>query len=214
MNMRRMVITGAAALAACGVLGLAPPAAQASSAAAPTWTVAPGGSITAAAGHTRLGDTSSGAGINCRSSNGGAILASGSGLRGRGIAVITSLAFSTCFGGELTLTTTASANNPWPLNAASYDATTGVTSGNITNFMATVSGTGCSATLAGATATTPGTVKVRYTNSTHTLKLRRSGGTLHFWNVSGCPGLFNDGDAAKFTTANYTVTPGQTITRP
>jgi len=36
--MRRIVITGAAALAACGVLGMVPAAVQASSASAPTWT--------------------------------------------------------------------------------------------------------------------------------------------------------------------------------
>ena len=38
MKVRRIVIAGAAALAACGALGLAPPAAQARSASAPTWT--------------------------------------------------------------------------------------------------------------------------------------------------------------------------------
>jgi hypothetical protein len=38
MKVRRIVITGGAALAACGVLGLAPAAVQASSASAATWT--------------------------------------------------------------------------------------------------------------------------------------------------------------------------------
>jgi hypothetical protein len=38
MNVRRIVIGGAAALAACGVLGMVPPAVQASSAPVATWT--------------------------------------------------------------------------------------------------------------------------------------------------------------------------------
>jgi hypothetical protein len=38
MKPSRMVIAGAAALAACGVLGMVPPAVQASSASAATWT--------------------------------------------------------------------------------------------------------------------------------------------------------------------------------
>jgi spermidine/putrescine-binding protein len=38
MTMRTIMIRGAATLAACGVLGMAPAAAQASSAPVPTWT--------------------------------------------------------------------------------------------------------------------------------------------------------------------------------
>jgi hypothetical protein len=212
MNIRGIVITGAAALAACGVLGIAPPAAQASSTVAPTWTVAPGGSITAAAGKTILEDTTTSTAVEC-SSKGAGSLKSGSGLAGRRIGKITSLAFNSCAGGGLTVTTTASPTNPWPLNAQSYNGTAGVTSGTITNLMFTFSNSSCSFTVAGTTATTTGTVKVRYTNSTHTLKVNPTGGTLHFWNVS-CPGVtINDGDIATLTET-YKVTPGQTITSP
>jgi hypothetical protein len=38
MNVRRIVIAGAAALTACGVLGMAPAEAQQSSASGPAWT--------------------------------------------------------------------------------------------------------------------------------------------------------------------------------
>ena len=38
MKARKIVIAGSATLAACGVLGMAPPAVQASSASPPTWT--------------------------------------------------------------------------------------------------------------------------------------------------------------------------------
>jgi hypothetical protein len=213
MSIRGIVITGAAALAACGVLGIAPPAAQASSAAARGWTVTPGGNIAATSGGILLEDTTiGGPGIVCSSSAAGG-LRSGSGLAGTGIGGITALALSGCAGGNLTATTTASPANPWVLNARSYDATTGVTTGTITNIMASFSGTGCSFTVAGPTATTPGAVKVSYTNSTHKLKVKRAG-TLHIWNFSGCAGIpWNDGDAAALT-GTYKVRPGQTITSP
>lgn len=216
MNMRRMIITGAAALAACGVLGIAPPAAQASSAAARTWTVTPGGNIAATAGRgiILVDVANAGAGIVCTSSSAAGGLSSGSGLAGTGIGQITALALNSCAGGNLTATTTASDANPWPLNARSYNATTGVTSGTITNFMASFSGGGCSFTVAGTTATTPGQVKVSYTNSTHRLKLKNNGGTLHFWNLSGCGPGINDGDPAGLIGGSYKVRPGQTITSP
>jgi hypothetical protein len=56
-------------------------------------------------------------------------------------------------------------------------------------------------------------VKVTYTNSTHKLKVLASGGTLHVWNVSGCAGLINSGDATTFV-GTYLVSPAQTITSP
>ena len=59
----------------------------------------------------------------------------------------------------------------------------------------------------------PGKVKVTYTNSTHKLKVLATGGTLHVFNVNGCAGLINSGDATQFT-GTYTVTPAQTITSP
>ena len=34
-----------------------------------------------------------------------------------------------------------------------------------------------------------------------------TGGTLHVFNVSGCAGLINSGDATQFS-GTYTVTPG------
>jgi hypothetical protein len=212
MNMRRMIITGAAALAACGALAIAPPAAQASSAAARTWTVTPGGHIAATGGAFLEDTTTGGPGIGCSSSAAGRLV-SGSGLAGTGIGEITALALSSCAGGNLTATTTASAANPWPLNARSYDATTGVTNGIVFNLMASFSAPGCTFTVAGTTATTPGQVKVSYTNSTHRLKLKSGGSTLHIWNFN-CPGIaFNDGDAAALT-GTYKVRPGQTITSP
>ena len=58
-----------------------------------------------------------------------------------------------------------------------------------------------------------GAVKVSYTNSTGRLKLLSTGGNLHFYNVMGCFGLINSGDAAALS-ATFTVSPRQAITSP
>ena len=50
-------------------------------------------------------------------------------------------------------------------------------------------------------------------NSAGKLTLVTSGGSLHIYNVSGCFGLINSGDAATFSGA-YSLSPKQTITSP
>jgi hypothetical protein len=67
--------------------------------------------------------------------------------------------------------------------------------------------------VAGATASSTGTVKVTYTNSTGKLTTLTSGGNLHVFNVKGCAGLINSGDATTFS-GSYAVSPKQTITSP
>lgn len=199
---------------ATAVLALGLSATTALAATATTYTVSPGGAITAKSGKTTLKDTTTGTSLSCVSSSTKATLKKGSGLAGADLGSITSLTFTTCTGpASLTFTvkTTASKTKPWHLNATSYNATTGVTTGTITGIKATLSGTACSATVGGASATATGKVKVTYNNSTHKLKVLTTGGTLHVWNVSGCLGLINSGDASTFT-GTYTVSPAQTIT--
>ena len=107
------------------------------------------------------------------------------------------------------MTAPASASKPWPIDGTSFGG--GVTHGKITNVKIGISGTGCSATMAGTTATSRGTVNVTYANSTHALKV--SGGNLRIWDVSGCLGAFNAGDPASYT-GSYTISPAQKITSP
>ena len=40
-----------------------------------------------------------------------------------------------------------------------------------------------------------------------------SGANLHYWGVSGCTGLINNGDAATLSAA-YTLSPPPSITSP
>ena len=202
--------SGAVALA----VGLGATTAMASTSTAPkaTWTITPGGAVTGSSGKTILKDKVTGTTLSCTSSAAQATLKSGSGQTNP-IGKITSVTFSNCTGpGGLvfTATTSASPTNPYPLTASSYAS--GVTHGSVSNIKASISGTGCSATVGGTTATSTGKVGVSYTNSTAILKT--SGGNLHIWNVSsGCLGLAHNGDPATLK-GNVTITPGLTITSP
>jgi hypothetical protein len=179
-----------------------------------TWTVTPGGVTAGSAGKTTLTDTATGTVLTCASSHTSVTLPSGSGHAGAGLGSITSQTFTTCTG-PLGLTFTVSSNAlPWKLNALTYTASSGVTHGSITGIDATLTGSGCSATVDGTAAgANNGSVKGTYTNSTGKLKVSATGGTLHIYNVSGCFGLIANGDASTFV-GTYTVSPKQTITSP
>jgi hypothetical protein len=184
----------------------------ATSAVAATWTVKPGGAITAKSGTTTLTDKKTGNKLTCSSSSASATLKKGSGLSGTGIGSITKISFSNCKG-PLGLTFTVTPGHlPWKLNAVSFSS--GVTHGTITGIHAKLSGSGCSAVVDGTGATANnGKVAATYTNSTHKLKILATGGNLHIYRVSGCLGLINSGDGSSYT-ATYTVSPAQKITSP
>jgi hypothetical protein len=195
---------GVAALA----IGLSTTAALATT--ATTFSVSPGGSITGTAAKTTLTDTKTGNALSCKSSKATGTVKSGTGLAGAGIGSISALTFSNCTGPlGLSFTVTTSAF-PWSLNAVSYKK--GVTTGTITGIHAVLSGSDCTATVDGTSATADnGEVKVTYTNSTGKLKVLTTGGNLTIYNVSGCLGLINSGDPTTFS-GTYTITPKQTIT--
>jgi hypothetical protein len=199
---RSILLTGATTALVIGVAGVAVAVST-----VPEVDVAPAGHITASAGTTTLKDTNTGSVLTCTSSSSsGTLNAEGDPTLG----TITALSFSNCTGPlGLTFTVTNS-GFPWKLTASAFNGTTGVTSGKISGIKAHLSGPSCSADVAGTTATTPGTVKVTYTNSSGVLKTSLTGGTLHIWNVSGCAGLIKTGDASQFS-GSYTVSPKQTI---
>ena len=178
---------------------------------AATWTVKPGGAITAKAGVTTLKDTSTGSVLTCKTSSGKGTAKKGSGLSGTGIGSITALSFNTCTG-PLNLTFTVKTTHfPWHLNAKTFSG--GVTTGTISGIHATLSGPSCSAVVDGTSATANnGMVTAKYSNSTG--KLTTTGaGNLHVYNVSGCAGLINSGDGSSFN-GSYAISPKQTITSP
>jgi hypothetical protein len=173
---------------------------------APDIDISPAGPIKASAGKTTLKDTNTGSVLTCTSSSSsGKLNVEGDHTLGS----ITALSFNNCTGLGLTFKVTSS-GFPWKVTTSAFNATTGVTTGKINGILATLSGPSCSASVAGTTAATPGTVKATYTNSSGVLKALTTGGTLHIYNVSGCAGLLNSGDATQFS-ASYTVSPRQTI---
>jgi len=200
------ILVATAAAAALGLSAL--PASAATS--ATTYKVTPGGSFTGKSGTTTLTDTNTGTQLVCKSAAASGTLKSGSGLAGAGLGSIKTISFTTCTG-PLGLTFTVKpAHLPWTLNATSYKS--GVTKGTITGIHATLSGTGCTATVDGTSATADnGKVAITYTNSSAKLAVLAAGGNLHVYNVSGCAGLLNSGDASTFV-ASFAVSPKQTIT--
>jgi hypothetical protein len=204
---RRVLFTGAATAVAVGAsVGVA-------LAVAITFTISPGGAITAKAGKTTLTDTNTGSVLTCASSSSTGTLKKGSGISGANLGSITKLSFSNCTG-PLGLTfTVANSGFPWTLSGTSFNATTGTTTGFINGIKSKLSGPSCSANVGGATAGSKGKVKVTYKNSTGKLSVLATGGNLHVFNVVGCAGLINSGDATQFV-GTYTVTPKQTIKSP
>lgn len=197
----RVLVTGAAATAA---LALSATAAFATS--ATTYTVSPGGKYSAAAGKTILKDNKSKTVLTCKSASAKGTLKKGKGLAGAKIGTISSSAFNKC-SGPLSLTFKVKQGSTWYLNVTKYNKKTGVTTGNISNIKATLSGTACSATVTGATDAT-------YTNKTGVLAVKavaKSGHVLKISKVKGCAGLIANGDTSDFT-GSYKISPRQKIT--
>ena len=180
--------------------------------AATTYTVKPGGNITAKAGKTTLKDKNTGSTLSCASSAGKGHVKSGSGLSGKGIGKITALTFAKCTGPLGLHFTVKTTHFPWRLNAKAYK--NGVTTGTVTGIHALLSGPSCTATVDGTgAAKNNGMVKVKYSNKTGKLTTLAAGGNLHVYKVHGCAGLIKSGDATTFS-GSYALTPKQKITCP
>jgi hypothetical protein len=181
------------------------------------WQSAPGGNVSAKAKKVTLTDTATGTVIACAPSAMSGTFKFGQQLPLAGIGSFSSVTLETCTGSggtKFTVATSASASHPWLLNAQSWDATTTNTTMAISGIMASINGSGCSATVAGPSSTASGTVEATSAidafTFADTLSVSPSDGTLHAWNVSGCSGLFNAGDAL-ILTATYMVTPSQWV---
>ena len=205
---------GAAVMAGAAVLAAAtgaPPAA----AAAKTWTIRPGGSITAMAGRTTLADTPTGSMIPCASSRMSGTLKAGSGLPGAGIGSVTTAVYSSCETAGFAPRLTAR-GLPWQLNLTSYDRATRVARGTISHLQlgVAVPEFGCTAVINATSGAAPdGVVPVSYASRTGTLKILATGGDLHWYHVHSCAGVVRNGDSATLS-ASYTITPRQVITSP
>src|SRR5262252_3598838 len=169
---RRMLFTGGAtALAVGATAGVA-------LAVAITFSITPGGKITAKAGVTTLKDTATGSVLTCQTSASSATLKSGHGIAGTNLGSITNLTFSSCVGPLGLSFTVTNSGFPWTLSGSAFNSTSGVTTGNINGIKSSLVGGPCSLTVGGTTAGSKGKVKVTYTNSTGKLKVLTTGGNL------------------------------------
>lgn len=210
---RATALARASVLAGAAVLAASAAAAAPAAATAQTWTVRPGGSITAMSGKIILADTRTGAKDSCESSRMSGAAKTGSGLSGAGIGSFTTAAYSLCSEGPFVLKLTA--RLPWELNLTSYDRSTGVARGTISHLQFNVvANIECTAAVKATGGTTPdGVAPVSYASKTGTLKILTTGGDLHWYHVHNCAGIINNGDAATLS-ASYTISPRQVITSP
>jgi uncharacterized repeat protein (TIGR01451 family) len=175
-----------------------------------TWTISPGGSISAT-GSLQVKDTGTGTVAKCTKTQLSGTLKSGSGLSGTGAGAITAASFAGCTIGTIAVTA-ASQDLPWTADALSYNASTGVTTGELEGVSLLATAPGCSVTLQGTTAAN-GYTKFTYTNSTGALKLTGPAGSLQAAAVSGCFGLISNGDPQQ-ASGTLKLTPAQAITSP
>jgi hypothetical protein len=203
-------------LAAGGAAVLAAALAAAPALAAGTWTIQPGGAITATSGLFTFKDHTTGTVIACRSSpTASGTLEHGAGLPGHHAGSLSAVSIGDCYGpGGGPAFVLKPAGLPWHLNLSAYNATTGVARGTISHLAITVGKT-CSFVIDGTSGTaSDGQVRFTYTDSTGQLTVLGTSGNLHFWNVSsGCLGLFLTGDRATLSDT-FTVSPKQAITSP
>jgi hypothetical protein len=200
-------------LAAGGAAALAATLAAAPALAATTWTIRPGGAITAKSGEVAVKDPKTGTVLTCVSSTASGTLKTGSGLPGSHVGSLSAVSVTACSGALLFHL--QAAGLPWHANLSSYNAAKGATLGTLSHLHLTLSGNGCNAMIDGTSATADdGRVTFRYADSTGQLKVLTTGGNLH-WNgvSSGCLGLINDGDPVTLS-GTYTVSPKQAITSP
>jgi hypothetical protein len=206
--MLKRISTIIAAGGAAAALALALGATPSSATTATTFTVKPGGAVSAS-GSAQVKDTKTGTVAKCSSLKLSATLKKGSGLPGAKIGKITTGSFTGCKIGTISVSV-AVHGLPWFLNATSSAG--GVTKGTITGIDLVATAPGCSATLDGTGAGKDnGKVTVSYSNSTGKLTILGSGGNLHDYAVSGCLGLINNGDP-ETASGSTTVSPKQTIT--
>jgi hypothetical protein len=207
----RILAVGCAAVLAAAL-------AAAPALAATTWTIQPGGVITATSGKVAFKDIRGSkfwSDFTCQSAKASGTLKSGNGLPGSSAGSLSAAGFTACYGPDGPKFALQAAGLPWHVNLSSYDAATGVVTGTVTHIRIPVSGNGCNFVIASTSATaSDGQVRFTYADSTGQLTVLGTSGNLHFWDVSaGCLGGFNAGDRARLT-ATFAVSPEQAITSP
>ena len=204
---------GAALVACLGVIAaLAVAPGPATAVAAVTWTIKPGGSVTAMSGKATFKDTATGSIFTCLSVSMTGTLKSGSGLSGSGGGSISAVTFTNCTSPLGLVIPLKAAGLPWHVNLSSESS--GVVTGSISHMQMVDKSAPCNFVLDGTGGTArDGHVKFRYTDGTGRLQVLTTGGGLHYYAVAGCAGLFNTGDPGTLSDT-FALSPRQAITSP
>jgi hypothetical protein len=194
---RTILISSAAALV-IGLTGTAALASTGSHPAAPatkTWSVSLSNSTLGAGlvGPAVITDTVTGAHIRCAGSIDYTVTKGGMGLKGTLATVNTQFNNCTLDGTAVTLTESGS----WNLTGNSFSPSTnlGVTTGAWRDVDLSFSSSSCSGNLDGTAANAnDGVLTFQYYNNPGWFIVRKWGGNLHAYAISGCTGLFSTGD--------------------
>jgi hypothetical protein len=202
-----------AAAAAASVVAVSSPAFAA------TWSVTQGGTVSATnAASTTFTDSTTHNSVTCTTASLHGTIANGTGLLGPDIGQITGASFTSCTGSGFSFTvtskfppnsgTTEPNDGNWDFNAVSYNATTGVTTGTLTNIQAHLASVAniCTFDVAGPGPTLgfDGSVDGTYNNNTGVLTSLGTGNLKVYNASSGCGSLVHTGDAGTFN-GSYTV---------
>jgi hypothetical protein len=198
----------AASMAAASLLTIAVNDAQVAAATA-TWTVTPGGSFASFSGsghNQRFIDVSTSAKVLCPDLQISGIFKSGTGLANP-VGTITSVGSNFASGQPYGCTVSGTAGtvdimvtfSPVTIRAVRYDASQNLTYGALAGIHAAFSSPTCSGVIDGTSAVAGnGLVRFKYQDNIGFLLTLFGVQSLHLFNVSGCGGLINSGDALTF----------------
>ena len=221
-----------AAVAAAAALPATAGVATSAAAATATWTVTPGGSWTAplSSGATFvIQDGVTGTTVTCVSSAITGSFTAGSGQSGL-LGPITSVSPGTCTGpggSTYTVATNASSADPWGVGAVGYNASTGVTNGdlgsaNATGVAITLTGPGCTVVLGGTTTLRAylifdyqngnGRLAIPYHTYRPTIRIVSS--TCSSWLATDGARVYTTPVFPGSLAGGFALSPSQTITSP
>jgi hypothetical protein len=174
--------------------------------------IAGSAAVSSTATDVNLKDTTTGSIFTCSSIAVSGTLKSGSGLPGSGAGSISAVTFTHCTGPLGVTFALTPKDLPWHLNLSAYSG--GVVMGSISHMQIELGGPSCQSQISGTSAiASNGHVRFRYADGTGRLTTLTTGGNLHFYNVTGCAGLFNNNDLLTIS-GTFPLSPKQTITRP
>ncbi|WP_329522087.1 hypothetical protein [Spirillospora sp. NBC_01491] len=201
---RRCALATAIALAAV-------PVTAAAAQPAATWTVTPGGALTAA-GPARIENAARGWTITCADTRLTGTAKSGAGNTGEQILAVDTVSFGGCTGSDGLAYTVTSESALMEMGATGYDAAAGRTSGGLFGFQVNIVRTDrCQFDVAGSGDL--GTADATFTNAGSVLGLGGGDMGVTFVNFACAAGFVAGGDAVVLS-AELHATPEQTITSP